>query len=143
MSRSIFDIGHDDLVGLLVVAAVKAGAATSGGVFDPTGPTRVVELRHLRGIVLARLEGKNPPPFRPGDKVSLKETNHGRTIHARDFEGFSTSSKTLKGNGPFVIYRIWYYGEKWSLSLLSPERDELLYDCDLFQPVEATAPTTA
>lgn len=70
-ARNPYECSHGEALDNLIRAAGRAGTATSGLVIDFAIDSHMRNLSLWKGVVLAKLEAKEPP-FKPGDKVVRK-----------------------------------------------------------------------
>ncbi len=132
MATYAYDMGHQGLLDAMAHAAAETGISGSGLVIDPAAPFHREEYHYLRGVVLARLEGQEPP-VRRGDQVVYEDERPSDTFHSENQSGHRR--KTLGDTGPYIVYRVWYLGDgKWALSFEGSH--EWRFDNSKFKKVE-------
>lgn len=108
METWAYDMPHEELLRNFADACAEAGTANSGFVFDIMGPVHVANARYLKGVLLSRLEGKQPP-FKRGNMVQPKAGSTG--VHAEAYWGISVLPGVAQ-----TITKIHYEGNgRWLL----------------------------
>lgn len=107
MSKWAYEMTNDELVNAFFVAASQAGFSGSGLVIDPSAMAYADEAHYLSGVMLSRLENKQPPFIR-GDEVTAKP---GAYIRKADWW-----APDIPGGQQRKIRRIYYRKHAWFLS---------------------------
>ena len=66
--ESAYNLDNEGLLKIFMNACARAGVSRSGLVIDPPAGYELAEAHYLKGVVLARMEGKRPP-FKAGDEI--------------------------------------------------------------------------
>ncbi|MCG7851022.1 MAG: hypothetical protein MIO92_00715 [Methanosarcinaceae archaeon] len=122
-SQWAYELPNESLIKEFMQACGRSGAANSGLVFDAFGPTYASKVRYLKGALLARLDGVEPP-FCPGDIVQVQAKSDNK-VHDSDYR------TSLPHGSQQKVQKIHYGGnEKWFLEFTGiPEGDK---GCPLF-----------
>ena len=137
MTKWAYEMSNRELVDAFASACARSGFSNSGLVIDDAGPSLAAEAGYLKGVLFARLEGKNPP-FSRGDAVRNKT---GGDVHAENKYSYLLPSDSRQ-----QIRRIHYKGSgKWLLEFKDIPEDEergyLLFNANDFVAESATAAT--
>lgn len=111
-----YDLSNSELLGKLVNVAARAGISGSGLVIDCGSQSYFSDLRYLKGVVLARLEGKKPP-FKTGDRVFPVE---GKTVTGKCLSTYGRDwwPKDYVFNDSAEVVGIIYLGnDEWEICL--------------------------
>lgn len=111
MSKLAYDYTNEELVDALGKSAARCGFSNSGLVIDPMAGYDRQEYHYLKGVLLSRLDGEQPPARR-GDIVVLGPEGSGRpTLYSIRGNGSVSKGKKLE------ITRTWYLGNgRWAYS---------------------------
>lgn len=149
MEQSAYERSNEALLEAFARARAHVGASNSGLVSDPLWREWRDEARHLKRVLLSRLEGQKPP-FKQSDVVQPKtgETRNSvnffgnvpESVHSADYWG-------TKVTGPQKIHKIHYAGEgKWLLELEgfpTGERGFPLFHAEEFVAMPSAAVATS
>ncbi len=106
MSQWAYGLPNKELVEEFARACAQSGMSNSGLVIDVMGSVYYAEeVRYLKGVLLARLEGAKPP-FGRGDIVKTKT---GKNVYSVEH------AYSLPHNQRQIISRIYYDGGRWLL----------------------------
>lgn len=111
MSKLAYDYTNEELIDAVGRAAAQSGFSNSGMVIDIMAGSHRQEYIYLRGVLLSRLDGKQPSARR-GDIVVVEGKGSGRpTVYSLRGNGAVSKGKKLE------ITRTWYLGnERWAYS---------------------------
>jgi len=132
MSEWAYEMSNKDIIDAFGKACAQSGVSNSGICIDPMGPYHAGEAHYFRGVLLARLEGLEPP-FNRGDVTKVKS---GQRIRPVDWG----MEPLPESRSHFTITRIHYDGNgKWFLEFegVSGERGQSRFDADGFVPKNA------
>jgi len=139
-STSAYDLSNEKLIGLFSGACLKAGASNSRTVLNPSGRYDMAEAAFLQGVVLARLDGKEPP-FIEGTSVQVIQVNRRFLfVSARKWD-----APLVRNENKYVVRRVLYDERTWYLNLISTDPDhnkdiaEHYYMADEFEEVPCEA----
>ena len=96
MAQWAYEMDNRTLLKEFWMACARAGVSGSGLVIDVAGPSNAEEARYLKGVLLARLEGKKPP-FKRGDVVNPVGGGQPRTIERIHYNGGDQWSLEFEG----------------------------------------------
>ncbi len=114
-----YNWSNDVLLDALVRVAARAGVSNSGLVIDLSASSDVSQLHYLKGVMLARLHGKQLP-FNLGDAVKPKS---GGLVKGRVSDGFCPREASF--NEPEKIVKLWYLGnDRWEVGFLKFREDD-------------------
>lgn len=129
MSNNPFNWSNDQLVQAMANACARAGRSNSGLCIDVGAPYDMQEATFLKSVVLAKLDGANPP-FSPGEKVSLQ----------KGCSGWSMEGRNINPSDVLTVRRLFYKekgGSDWHIQFKEIEgsRGIALYDANNFKKV--------
>ncbi len=117
--KSAYDLENEELLRMFMNACARAGVSGSGLVIDPSAGYELAEAHYLKGVVLARMEGKRPP-FKAGDEI-ISESGVRETY----------STLAIPPKQKLGVRRIYYMGgDDWSVEF--PEYSGHPYPADKF-----------
>ena len=106
MSQWAYEMDNESLIREFARACAQSGTSNSGLVIDAMGSLYAEEVRYLKGVLLARLEGVKPP-FKRNNIVQAKSA---KEVHSTDWV------RSLPSDSHQKIRRIHYDGNgKWLL----------------------------
>jgi hypothetical protein len=121
---------NEKLVHEFMHATAKSANANSGLVIDVTGPIHAKRVHYLKGVLLARLDGKQPP-FSPGAALRIK---HGARV------GGVWWVPQLSHDNQYTVMQVLYEDGKWLMTFKGVSEHERYgtpaYDADAFELVE-------
>lgn len=109
MEKWAYEMSNRELVNDFANACARAGISGSGLVIDCAAGYNFSEMHYLRGVMLARLEGKTPP-FKRDDVVEVNKD------FASSINDWKYTTQKLERGTRKKIQRIHYCGgDDWQL----------------------------
>jgi hypothetical protein len=128
MSESAYTLSNDELLRQFSRASAEAGTSNSGLVIDCGASYYKQRMKYLFGVLLSKLEGKQPP-FPEGSFIKPK---YGEGIRATNEQG---GIPRLLLQDTRQIDEVWYVAGKWEVKIKGLH--EFRFSADDFVKVES------
>ncbi len=124
-----YDLTNEELVEKLKSACARAGCSNSGLVIDVMAGSDLEHARYLAGVVLSRLNGKQPP-FKSGMTVRVKPGSQAKTERY--------NAQEINPDSNYTISKVHYSNnDKWLLHFREVENGN--YYADNFEVIKNAA----
>ncbi len=123
-----YEIPAEELINTIMDLSASAGPGLSGAVIDTSVGHKLREIHHLKGCLLALIDGVKPEQ-RGGIKVSRSD---GRDVSPYNLRGEYAYKDTRRlGMGELTIHEVWYVNKEWYFEFKEHRSDE--YSAILFK----------
>ena len=117
-----YELDNEALLKEFMNACGRAGTSNSGLCYDLAASEHLKYAHYLKGVVLAKIEGEDPP-FKPGDIVICVKRDGA--YPAFGYSSFPLPGTILCQRQPKKIIRVYYKGgKKWEVEL-APNHERL------------------
>ncbi len=129
-----YELSNEALLKEFMTACARAGTSNSGLCYDPMAGINLSQAHYLRGVALARIEGKNPP-FKPEDKILCTKPDGAYPTSGYHFS-------PMRGwTEPQKVARVYYKGNGiWELELTGHSKFYYSKDFTLAPPTDNSPP---